>query len=158
MKLPSDPRMLTRSKTPRNARRMAGLLLMCAASLLLLVCLSAVGQSPRSAEDYNNRGLDRQSRGDIDGAIEKGIALKPDAGVYYARATAKQAKKDLAGAVVDYSKAIELNPSLAQAYANRAVVEILQGKKLEAGRDFDSAFRLEPDLRKTYEKFLKRLQ
>jgi hypothetical protein len=47
---------------------------------------------------------------------------------------------------------------MAQAYANRAVVETLEGKKLEAARDFETAFKLEPGLRKAYEKFLKRLQ
>jgi tetratricopeptide (TPR) repeat protein len=67
-------------------------------------------------------------------------------------------KQQYEAAIADYSKAIELNPTLAQAYANRAVVETLEGKKVEASRDFDTAFRLEPGLRKSFEKFLRRLQ
>ncbi len=37
------------------------------------------GQTPRTAEDYNTRGLERQNNGDLEGAIEdysKAISLK----------------------------------------------------------------------------------
>jgi len=82
------------------------------------------------------------------------LELKPDAGVYYARATARQSKEDLSGALADYSKAIELNPRLAQAYANRGVIETLQGKKAEARQDFERAFLIDPSLRATFKSFI----
>src|ERR1700682_2263070 len=74
-------------------------------------------QTPRTAEDYNNRGLERQGKGDIEGAIDdytKAIALKarPNtiAIAYNNRANARMSKSDLEGAISDYSKAIEIQP------------------------------------------------
>ncbi|MEK6278878.1 MAG: tetratricopeptide repeat protein [Acidobacteriota bacterium] len=42
------------------------------AIIVVLLCLFgvAVGQAPRTAEDYNNRGLERQTTGDMEGAIQ----------------------------------------------------------------------------------------
>jgi tetratricopeptide (TPR) repeat protein len=57
-------------------------------------------------------------------------------------------------ALADYSKVIELEPTHAEALANRAVVEMLQGKNAEAMRDFDQAFKLNPDLREQYKEFI----
>ncbi|MBA2527478.1 MAG: hypothetical protein H0V18_17110 [Pyrinomonadaceae bacterium] len=37
----------------------------------------ALAQTPRTAEDYNNRGLERQSKGDLDGAIEETAKQSP---------------------------------------------------------------------------------
>ena len=82
----------------------------------------AWSQSPKTAEDYNNRGLERQNRGDLDGAI------------------------------ADYTKTIELDPTHALAYANRGVVKALL-KKPDASADFEAAFRLNPSLRATYSEF-----
>jgi tetratricopeptide (TPR) repeat protein len=78
--------------------------------------------------------------------------------VYYARGTARQAKNDLKEALADYTKAIELDPGMAQAYANRAVIRTLQDQKADARQDFDVAFRLDPALRDTFKKFLERLK
>jgi len=51
--------------------------------LLFLISLiarsSAFSQTPKTAEDFNNRGVSRRSQGDVDGAIEdftKAISLK----------------------------------------------------------------------------------
>ena len=65
-----------------------------------------------------------------------------------------QTKEDLNAALIDYSKAIELNSHLAQAYANRAVILTLQGKKVEARQDFERAFLIDPSLRETFKSFI----
>ena len=51
--------------------------------LLFLISLiatsSAFSQTPKTAEDFNNRGVSRRSKGDVEGAIEdftKAISLK----------------------------------------------------------------------------------
>src|SRR5258708_40329028 len=86
--------------------------------LLSLICQAAPGQSPKTAEDYNNRGLERQGKGDIDGAIDDypkavGLKAKPStiATAYNNRANARMNKNDLDGAIADYSKAIEVEPN-----------------------------------------------
>jgi hypothetical protein len=48
--------------------------------LIALNASRALGQTPRTAEDYNNRGMERQGKGDLDGAIDddtKALELKP---------------------------------------------------------------------------------
>jgi Flp pilus assembly protein TadD len=79
-----------------------------------------------------------------------------DAGIYMGRGIARQAKKEFNEALADYSKAIELDPILAQAYANRAVIETLQNKKVDAARDFDKAFKLDPALKSSFREFIER--
>jgi Tfp pilus assembly protein PilF len=56
--------------------------------------------------------------------------------------------------LADYSKALELDSTLAQAYANRAVIETLRNKKVEAARDFEKAFKLDPSLKAQYRQFI----
>ena len=58
--------------------------------------------------------------------------------------------------MADYSKAIQLNPTLAQAYANRAVLETLQNKQADADRDFENAFKLDPTLKPSYREFIEK--
>jgi len=79
-----------------------------------------------------------------------------DAGIYYGRGLVRQEGKDLNGALADYSKAIAIDPSLAQAYANRAVIETLQNKKVEAANDFNKAFQLRPTLKAQYREFIEK--
>src|ERR1051325_2928721 len=66
-------------------------------------------QNPKTAEEYNNRGLDRQKSGDLEGAIAdytKALSLKSkpavQATLYNNRANAFMAKNDLAAAIADY--------------------------------------------------------
>ena len=83
--------------------------------ILAFIISAAQTPSPRTAEQYNDRGLERQNKGETEAAIEdfsKAISLRPPAlllaAVYYNRANARLSKNDLEGAVADYSKAIEI--------------------------------------------------
>jgi len=49
-----------------------------------------------------------------------------------------------------------LDPNSAQAYANRAAIETIQGKKTEAAQDFEKAFKLDPGLRAQYRDFIEK--
>src|SRR5438309_1129307 len=62
---------------------------------------------------------------------------------------AKMQKKDSDGAIADYSRAIELDPKLAAAYVNRAVVQNQLGHVNEAQQDLAKAKQLDPSLQIT---------
>ena len=86
--------------------------------LSLTVSFAAFGQTPKTAEDYNNRGLERQAKGDIAGAIEDYTTAITHAGrpehltvFYFNRANARVAKEDWDGAIADYAKSIEFAPA-----------------------------------------------
>ena len=67
---------------------------------------------PKTATDYRYRGLARQSKGDLDGAIldyNQALDLDPkDAIAFYQRGLARQAKGDYAGALADYTQVLGL--------------------------------------------------
>lgn len=72
---------------------------------------ATTAQTPKTAEDYNNRGLIRQNRGDLDGAIADyttALSLKAipvvKATAYNNRANAYMAKNNLTAAIDDYSR------------------------------------------------------
>jgi tetratricopeptide (TPR) repeat protein len=54
-------------------------------------------------------------------------------------------KGSLEAAIADFTKAIELDPGLAIAYASRGLVRLLQGNTEEGEKDFASSLRLDPD-------------
>jgi tetratricopeptide (TPR) repeat protein len=56
---------------------------------------------------------------------------------------AKYDKGDLNGAIIDLSKAIEINPKLAVAYASRGAAKLRQGADGEAEDDFEIARKLD---------------
>ena len=74
------------------------------------------GSNQTSSEAYNNRGLARQTKGDLDGSLDdynEAIRLKPDeADAYYNRGITRKAKGDLNGAIDDYNEAIRLKPDV----------------------------------------------
>jgi tetratricopeptide (TPR) repeat protein len=78
-----------------------------------------------NAVPYNNRGVARRKKGDLNGAIKdsaEAIRLKPDfALAYYNRGVARSDKGDLDGAIKDYAEAIRLKPDFALAYYNRGL-------------------------------------
>jgi len=54
---------------------------------------------------------------------------------------------DLDGAIADFSRVVELDPNLYAAYTNRGLALLLQGKDLEAQKDFEKVLSLAPSMK-----------
>ena len=67
-------------------------------------------------------------------------------------------KGDVVGASADYDQAIALNPRFAEAYENRGILRLRQGKVDEAEQDFAQCFALNPHLRPTLERRIRELK
>ncbi|HEX8887691.1 MAG TPA: tetratricopeptide repeat protein, partial [Pyrinomonadaceae bacterium] len=57
-----------------------------------------------------------------------------------------------------YSKALEINPQYAEAYGNRGLTRLLQGKDAEAQKDFDKCFKLNSSLKADFEEAAKEIK
>jgi tetratricopeptide (TPR) repeat protein len=68
----------------------------------------------------------------------------PEPWMYFNRGLAFKMLGQLEEAYRDYSKAIELNPTFAAAYTNRANVRILRNDAAGAIEDFRTALELDP--------------
>ena len=66
---------------------------------------------------------------------------------YQGRGTAWMNKVLLERAIVDFNRAIELDPTLAPAYINRGLSLLLLGKDKEAQEDFERSIALNPSLK-----------
>src|SRR6266496_4192063 len=105
----------------------------------------AAAQTSAFAPYYNNRGLAREAKGDLDGAIadfNRAIELDPKLAIsYHNRGLAQKAK----GAIPDFNRAIELNPKFAAgAYSNRGLAKQAKGDLDGAIADFNRAIELNP--------------
>src|SRR5437763_16770801 len=85
----------------------------------------AAAQTSQLADDYNSRGLAKETKGDHDGAIadyNRAIELDPkQPKAYRNRGFAKKAEEGHDGTVADYNRAIELYPKQAKGYYSRGV-------------------------------------
>ena len=77
----------------------------------------AIELKPDYADAYYHRGLAKQASGDV--AHATGLLYRPHKG--------KEAKGDVADAIADYTKAIELKPDYADAYYNRGLAKQAEG-------------------------------
>jgi tetratricopeptide (TPR) repeat protein len=106
----------------------------------------AIRLKPDDALAFNNRGLARRDKGDLDGALQdytEAIRLKPDfALAFYNRGLARRDKGDLDGALQDYTEAIRLKPDDALAFNNRGVAGRDKGDLDGALQDYTEAVRL----------------
>ncbi|MCM3905535.1 MAG: tetratricopeptide repeat protein [Pyrinomonadaceae bacterium] len=111
----------------------------------------AVRFDPHNALVYNNRGLVKRGRGDLQGAIadyDKAIAINPRlAEAYSNRGNARQDRGDLEMSIADYESAIKIDPLFAKAHGNRGLARLFQGDKAGAEMDFAECLRLEPKLK-----------
>jgi len=63
---------------------------------------------------------------------------------YALRGNTWRNKQDLDKAIADFSRALEIDPSLAQSYGNRGLALLAKGHEAEAERDFEKCVRLDP--------------
>lgn len=115
---------------------------------------------PDFIQAYHYRGIARFRMNDLDGALTdynkalqlgahvimdvlkaKEIGLNPSA-LYFNRGVVLQKKGNLQGAVKDYTTAIEIDPSSARAYYNRAIANMALYQSEEALKDLEIASRL----------------
>ena len=117
-------------------------------ALLLSMALIPGALAKGDADGYNNRGIAKQAKGDLEGAIadfNRAIELNPrDAQAYNNRGNPKQDKGDLEGAIADYNRAIELDPKYAKAYYNRGLAKQAKGDLDGAIADYNRAIELNP--------------
>ena len=111
----------------------------------------AIEISPNDAQDYQNRGVAYKGLGKYEEAkadFTKVIAIDSSSESttygYYNRANVFVLQKNDSAAIADYSKAIELSPSYADAYGSRATIYMGQHKDDLAVADLTTAIRLDP--------------
>jgi tetratricopeptide (TPR) repeat protein len=102
----------------------------------------------KEANAYNERGIAKGVKGDIDGAIAdytRAIELDPRHTISYNNRGAEKLKKgDFDGAITDCNRAIELDPEYADAYAIRAYAKDKTGDSDGAMADLGPAIKLNP--------------
>jgi len=115
-----------------------------------LRCFSeAIRLKPDHAPSFNNRGVARKQKGDLEGALQdynEAIRLTPDyARAFNNRGVARKQKGDLEGALQDHNEAIRLKPDYAEAFNNRGNALLAKGDLDGAIEDYNEAIRLKPD-------------
>lgn len=101
-------------------------------------------------------GMVRRAAGDLEGAINRfSDALNQNTEsssgldqslIYFYRGNAYLPKGDYDRALVDLNQSIKLQPTLAEAYANRALVHMVKNDYTQALADANQAVKLKPDL------------
>jgi tetratricopeptide (TPR) repeat protein len=115
----------------------------------------AISKSPDAAFSYNNRGIAKYSKGDMDGALadyNKAVDLDPRySGAFYNRGIVFNNTGRYDEAVNDYSKAISLNPGFATCYVARGIIEMDVFKNyFSALDDYTDAISINPGNAQAY--------
>ena len=77
--------------------------------------------------------------------------MKPQwADAYITRGIARVFKNNMDSAMMDFNKAIELNPDKFEGYSNRGNMNCILGKFDEGLKDYNMALKLNPDLKDGY--------
>ncbi|MBI4616373.1 MAG: tetratricopeptide repeat protein [Planctomycetes bacterium] len=116
------------------------------------LALSRLGD-PTLAERLSERRYNSEEYSTFWNSTERALALAPQglwpdprtAEEYTKRGAARRDQGDLAGAIRDFDRAIELKPDYADAYTNRGLARAAQGDLSGAIRDYDRAIELKPD-------------
>jgi tetratricopeptide (TPR) repeat protein len=118
-----------------------------ALALLMLVSIAGVARFANS-KDWNKEGVDLNSLGKYDEAIEafdKAIEIDPHSSLaWYNKGNALYSLNKLDGAVKAYDKSIEINPKYPMAWNNKGVVLDNLNKHEEAIKAFDKAIEIDP--------------
>lgn len=117
-------------------------------------------EPPKSAAEFNSRGVGYQSKGRVSKAIAdftEAIRLEPKVAVYHRnRAIAYANKRTFLNAIVDFTEAIRLDPNIpltptnAYSYCLRAVFYRKKGDHDRAISDCTEAIRLDPQVALSY--------
>lgn len=122
--------------------------------IILAASSAAQAQVPASAEAYLRRGLARQSRGNVSGALadfNRALELKPGlAPAYYYRGNLLYKLGQFDAAVSDYDRLVELDPRNAAAYYNRGVARFARGDWAGAVGDMTGAVSLDSGHARAY--------
>ena len=85
-------------------------------------------------KEFLDKGIEELRTGDLDIALDnmnKSIELRNDWDIsYFYRAVVNQALKNFDDAILDYTKALQINPKMTDAYYNRADI-LLSRKDIE---------------------------
>lgn len=118
------------------------------------------------AQAYNNRGYIKLNGMDVDNAIQDftmAIKINPDEqDHYYKRGLAHLINEDLMQALEDLNHAISISSpdsfSKCLMYATRGMVKLLQGRKVDAEKDFELSMKLNQGESFRVENYLKSLE
>ena len=66
-----------------------------------------------------------------------------------------RSKYDLEAAIADFDRALQLDPKLVDAYVDRGLALLLQGKETEAAKDLERALAIDPSLKEEVDKRIK---
>ena len=117
--------------------------------LVLVLAFPAMAQANPN-EDYI-QGMTAATKGDMDTAIaafgriiaNPAVDAKNLASAYNLRGMCHEAKNDLQQALADYTKAVETDTKLAEAFGNRAMVYMKLGDEAKAREDATAAKRID---------------
>jgi tetratricopeptide (TPR) repeat protein len=115
---------------------------------VLLVFLSFQAMADSDFEQCsNNDATDADKKlAACTAAIEKGQLDKTNlAAAYNRRAIVRESKKDMAGAIADYSAVIKIDPKLASAYLSRGDIQYGEKNFKAAIADYSMAVKIRPD-------------
>lgn len=124
---------------------------------------AAIGLDPQNSLAYNDRGLMWREKGDIARAIaDFDAAIKiaplprsdlpgvPRVNIYANRGLAYEAKGDFDRALADFDRAVAQAPDDAQAYYQRAELQLERHAVDRALADLDTVLKLRPDAAQVY--------
>ncbi len=109
---------------------------------------------PKTAAEFSARGFEKQTKGDLDGAIadyNRALEIDPkNVATLYRRGLALQTKGNLNGAMADYNTVLGLDLRNANAFGNRGFLKQARGDLDGALADYAQALTLNPKISAAY--------